>query len=758
LPRKAGRRDIANLRNPKRAIVNIQPTGRKLCQCLALDSRNRLYVTDDYIVTHNTIMGMSAAHAHANGHPYRALVFCPGTLTPKWQRELESTVPGAQVTVIESWRDLTALDRSTSPVGPEWYVIARDRAKLGACWRPAFTVRHGDGYLRCPSCGRRLVDKDGVARTAEELGRKRSFCDHAIDGDGVTAAGCGEALWQNTREIDRYEPALYIKKHLRGHFGYLILDEVHEEKGANTAQANAAGALIAACRKVIALTGTLVGGYAEHLRPLLFRLAAGSLVEEGLSWENAMPFSERYGRIETRITERSGVGRDDDSLGDDNRMSRGGSKTNKTKHVRPGIMPPLFGRHLLDKAVFLSLAEVADNLPELEEECLGVAMDAELRREYEAIENDLREAIKPMLLKGDKRLLGTMLQTLLAYPDLPFDWAPVGYKSGEDGWVTVTVPKDLDRGTIRPKEQALIELCRKEKAAGRKVWVYVQYTDRHDVQARVAELLEAAGLTVGTLRSSVALAKREAWIAKNAPKVDVIVSHPKLVETGLDFFDKVGTYNVPTVVFYETGYNLFTLRQAARRAWRVGQKERCKVVYLYYEGTMQEKAMALMGKKMQAALALEGTFSEDGLAALAGEDGGSAEMALAKSLAEKIDLGDVRHAWGRPAVKKAKSEPTVSEPAPVQGLLWSADDLVAEMKAAEVTIPMLARELGVSEYRVRKARKEGLTGEATRIWAQAVAAVGTKRPPRAGTVARSSRAGAGRHRRAAAGRWNGSPQ
>ena len=61
--------------------------------------------------------------------------------------------------------------------------------------------------------------------------------------------------------------ALFIKRHLRHFFQYLILDEVHEEKGSDTAQGHAAGALAACCRKVIALTGTLIGGYAEHLRP-----------------------------------------------------------------------------------------------------------------------------------------------------------------------------------------------------------------------------------------------------------------------------------------------------------------------------------------------------------------------------------------------------------------------------------------------------------------------------------------------------------
>src|ERR1019366_5177199 len=51
-------------------------------------------------------------------------------------------------------------------------------------------------------------------------------------------------LWQMTGELRRYEPALFIKRRLQIFFKYLILDEIHEEKGADTAQGHAAGALV----------------------------------------------------------------------------------------------------------------------------------------------------------------------------------------------------------------------------------------------------------------------------------------------------------------------------------------------------------------------------------------------------------------------------------------------------------------------------------------------------------------------------------
>ena len=53
----------------------------------------------------------------------------------------------------------------------------------------------------------------------------------------------------------------------------------------------------------------------------------------------------------------------------------------------------------------------------------------------------------------------------------------------------------------------------------------------------------------------------------------------------------------------------FDLRQAARRAWHIGQPRECYVYYLYYKDTMQHRAMHLMSKKMAAAC-LEVEFSE----------------------------------------------------------------------------------------------------------------------------------------------------
>ena len=62
---------------------------------------------------------------------------------------------------------------------------------------------------------------------------------------------------------------------------------------------------------------------------------------------------------------------------------------------------------------------------------------------------------------------------------------------------------------------------------------------------------------------------------------------------------------------------------------------------------MQDRAMALMGRKLTAAQALEGKFSSEGLVAMAGED---ANVELARSLVERMDEGDARRIWSKTAL------------------------------------------------------------------------------------------------------------
>lgn len=584
-----------------------------------------------------TLMSQAAVQGHSRGG-YRAIVFCPPHLTAKWEREIRGTVKNAHIHHINSFRDLLTVRKDAPPFGRGWWIVSNTVAKLGPGWRPAFTVhRYRKNLAFCPKChyaqiaeikkkGERIPKQVPIPLT--DFFKKKLTC---------VNEGCHEPLWQWVSKPAKWPVATYIHKKLPKWFQYCIIDESHQGKSDTSAIGQAVGSLIAACDKTILLTGTLCGGYADDLRSNLLRMNPGPLVAEGLTWDNPTQFLEKYGRMEMRIIETF-----DHEGGSDNKQSRG--RTTKTvKYRKPGVMPSLFGRHLIGSTIFLALEEMADNLPAIEESVIPVAMDRELQDAYDEVSIALVEAVREMLRRKDKRMLSAMLQTLLGYGDHPYGWKEVGYydfnpETGANIWRTVVIPPNLDKNIVRPKERQLIDTCLAEKAAGRQVWVYCVMTDARDVNERLRKLLASSGLRVDVLRSSVETGDREAWIAEKAPKLDVCISHPQLVETGLDLFDKQGSYNFPTLFFYSPGFSTFTVRQASRRAWRIGQKELCKVFYSCYTGTAQEDCLGLMAKKQKASESIEGRFSAEGLLALCGDDG-DISLALARRLVEQIGSG-----------------------------------------------------------------------------------------------------------------------
>ena len=572
--------------------------------------------------TGKTFIGASAAYAAGF---QRVLVLTPPHLTRKWKREVEETVPEARVAIVASITDLERLRLSTGP-GPLFAIMSRERAKLSYRWHAAYTERWATsrgGLIRdeetgepfrvpcCPICASQIVDKDGVPLTAEEMGRKRRACAH-----------CGSALWQaDPKGPKRYPLADYIKKRMKGFFELLIGDEIHEYKGRGSAQGIAAGVLADSCGRSLTLTGTLTGGYSSTLFHLLYRFSPAIRTEFGRSEEGR--WIQRYGFEEHTI------GKDDGDSVEDGRYSRR-RRYRKVVRERPGLAPAaLF--HLIGNSVFLRLSDVASGLPSYEEQVMLCPMDSEpdsygytQRGAYGTLYEKLREALADALAKGSRRLLSTYLQSLLAYPDGCTRGETVFDPDSQD--VIVQVPP-LSEEKLYPKEKALVDLVAAERLEGRRVLVYATHTGTRDVTERMSAILAGHGFRVAVMKAdAVAPDRREAWVENKVKEgIDVLICHPRLVQTGLDLID------FPTIVWAETDYSVYVMRQASRRSWRIGQTRPVKVVFMAYRGTLQADALKLVAKKLQSSLAVEGELPEDGLAAY-GDDGDDIMLALARKI------------------------------------------------------------------------------------------------------------------------------
>lgn len=420
-----------------------------------------------------------------------------------------------------------------------------------------------------------------------------------------------------------YQPTEFIKRYLPdGFFDLLVVDEGHEYKNSGSAQGQAMGVLAAKARKAVLLTGTLMGGYADDLFYLLFRILTKRMIEDGYRPNArgsmapaAMSFMRDHGVLKDIYTERDG---------DSHKTARGKKLSVRTVKA-PGFGPKGIQRFVLPYTVFLKLKDIGGTvLPSYQEEFVDVDMAPDQASAYQRLAGLLTAALRQALARRDTTLLGVVLNVLLAWPDCCFRSEVVKHPRTRD--TLAFVPALFGDDELMPKEQALLKLCLEEKANGRKVLAYTVYSGTRDTTSRLKKVLEQAGLRVAVLRATVETARREDWILDQVDRgVDVLLTNPELVKTGLDLLD------FPTIVFLQTGYNVYTLQQAARRSWRIGQKHPVRVVFFGYAGSSQITCLQLMAKKIAVAQSTSGDVPESGLDSL-NQDGDSVEMALARQL------------------------------------------------------------------------------------------------------------------------------
>jgi len=595
---------------------------------------------------------------------YPAVILCPPHLVPKWIREIEETIPGAKA------MELSRIGRNADDPGDVndvrrflklWSdgklgqkpvaVIAHTSAKYGAGWEHAVVrkkfVDEEDGRvfdaLTCPECGAPIqIDLPGglvtTATTMDELGDKRRFCRAEITGyeldehrrlirdeHGNPVWGkriCGAPLFQFTGR--RWAIADYIAKHAKKKFQLLIADECHQFSAKASDRGIAFHQLVGATKYTLTLTGTFFGGRSTSIFWLLHRLNAG--VRRDFAFNDEKRWARLYGVLEMTRKSKRAAGDDEEDGFTGNRRYQNQAKE------QPGISPAIVNR-LLDTTVFLSLKDLGLALPHYAEEVVTLRMMDEQSRQYRSMEKKLRD-----LALNNRRYLSTWLQWTLARPNSAFrdEVVEVDEVDRKGEFVRkkqlMELPAIVDGETL-PKESWLVDFCRSERQQGRKVLIYLRQTGTRDIQDRVLKILREGGVRAEVLTSGINPRKREAWIAKRVIGLDALVVNPRLVETGLDLIA------FSSVVFGEIEYSLYTLWQAVRRVWRLGQTKPVKAIFSVYSDAMEARALALMGQKMKAAQLL---YGDEVGGAIVPEEDGDILMKLAREALESADLPDLQ--------------------------------------------------------------------------------------------------------------------
>ncbi len=611
------------------------------------------------------------------------LVMAPSHVTKKWVREIGETLPNTFAMVVKSITDFDRLYRAYEAGDKNVYaVFSKEKARDGYMRYPAVTYDRMAGGFRCPDCGevvQMTISDDG---TKYEVNADQFYFQREHRGNHICKS-CGSQLWsainpgrqikwakitdygwvyremaaqhksrtKNERILSRleeiaahpdgYEPvqgacrryalSTYIKKKYRGRIDGLLCDELHEYNNAS-GQGDAMGELYGVSKMFVGMTATLINGYSSGIFHLLYRLVPGLMRKDDKPYNKPAWFDEEYGVVENIY----------EIVESDYNSNRRTIKHKLRSKKLPGVSPLVYSRFLLEYTAFLSLSDMGKDLPDYEEIPVPLDMPEKVREGYEYAEHILQKVLKSDR-KAANKLLSAYLNLLTVYPDQPYDQPEIVHPI--DGDVIVKPANAACFEDILPKEEKVLEIVRDKVAAGGRVLVYTRWT-RTDSQQKLLKLLTQAGYRTEILATTVPPNKREEWVEKRVRSgLQVLITNQKCVETGLDLND------FTTLIFYSMGFNLFTLRQASRRSWRINQAApRVEVYLLYYKDTMQAKAMKLMASKLAVAGIIEGTLSEEGLAAMSDVRDLTSQMAKELSLGIKDNVEDIAAAFKKMAV------------------------------------------------------------------------------------------------------------
>jgi hypothetical protein len=579
----------------------------------------------------------------------KIVVLCPDHLVGKWKREAEAILTefGARGYVCGNVVDV---QRAFAYEGMAVLVLGQQAAKNDSPWKPACNVARRarvvervrrveieePPYFRdepyqetriveaqiCPTCGVELDDEtaEGIdEQKSKQTYKHRFFC-----------LTCGGALWSEYpfKKGGRVALARYINKRFPNRF-FFINDEAHTTKGATTNIGLASRLLASAARYNLFMTGTLYGGFASSLFHMAHRCLPHfrALYE----WNAVNRFIDHFG-LRAVVTERKA----------EYEMSAFGYKRLKGRRSTEiaGASPGMVAL-LLSHTAFSYLEDIAGWLPPYKEYRLAVAPEEgdPAWQAYEGkIMGELKDAAGSLAARGETALMSAWLQAALGYLDCPEQ----GERFEADGY-SLEIPPIT--GRAHGKHEAVFDLIRAEVADGRRVQIYFSQVNRRDAMTRMAELLNENGCPCAVLRRGqddsalpngetvkVKAEEREAFVERAVRQgAVVLMCSPELVQTGLDLID------FPTNVFFGITYSLYTLRQASRRAWRLGQEHDVKIVFAYWQESLQEVALAKIAQKLRAAHVIDGR-AISGLGAMEMEASFLNDLIRKATGAEKPDL------------------------------------------------------------------------------------------------------------------------
>lgn len=664
-------------------LANALRTQNNTFDCGDMGTGKSISLCGTILVSHET------ARERGRTKGTSVLLSAPSITIPKWkEKEILPTLPHhAKVEIINSTEDaIRLLNKIRSGHKPhkndiEFYLIALDRAKLGhepyfsGIWKRISTSKN-DYAWHCPDCFTPIqIDigegetkdadwNDFVSRSsgipspetvnlAKGLGYFTSSYLTGINQDkdllgqllpngvphGLIAkwntqgtprkcSCCHASLWRpalkqrgETRNRPRYNISRILKKSKRW-FDFFAQDEVQQAKAEDSGRGDAFGQMIKASKKQQFMTGTITNGKSTSIKEILWRSDAKALLDDGFNDQSgSIQWAKRYGSIK--------------EIKHINEEIRGTYTRQRRRALQPkeeiGISPQLTAHHLLHKAAFTELSDLGLPLVEIHEIPVIVPLDPTLEGYYHQFHSKLERECKKL------KQWGSFNPATINYADRPDKEITVRFRDfdSETGYSYIQ-SEPLPHLKKHNKVKKLIDIVKSELKEERGCIIYNNYTDSYGMNEYIQDILQEEGIESEILSTSTSTLQRFEWLQKQEEKgTKVIICNLSLVEVGLDLMPW------PTIIYYQSNYDINKVRQSSRRHWRLGQYLECRTYFMVYEHTQQMHQFITLMNKRAHALLVEGRIDKSELAEFSTEGHDS----LASNIAQTLDSSSFAEKW-----------------------------------------------------------------------------------------------------------------
>lgn len=610
--------------------------------CMALDKFPAVIYAGDPGIgkTFSSIVLAAIRSGMLDGKPGKVVFYSPEQPAYKTAQEAESIlrdVPGLKVKVIgqdrkrgavpgRGWpfgnggwpglgrkkktNPITEVDNLMSYNGPAIMIVPYNVGKMGAPWEHVVkffektlsweeryyddvwgewqtrTVEETNLFAACPFCKKTLYE-DEVPLTQDDIknkgsGRQKRWCQY-----------CHEPLWQVKPYSygGRWPIAEYISQHWRGKY-FLIVDELHRTKGSDTDLGYATMDLISGAVEILGLTATLYNGYAPSLFYMLYRISPS--FRKKYTLEDEQKYASRHGLLaERRRVTYNTSGYSDSGY---RRMQK-----LRTSYA-PGATPWMVNE-LIPFTVFRHIDQMGVELFDSHKVAIPCDLSDEMQAGKQQLDSFYAHAIS--VIEENRAPFAQWFQAALGWYD-----NPVNDVVGKQELTGVSDDH------ITPKEAKVMNILLDAVDENKGVVLFFRQVNRRCPIPRYTKLLDKEGLHYAVLTSDirwrgrrVSAVDRVEWLEyqverlKKKGQPPILLAGDSLLVEGVDMLD--------FHTIFEIGQDFHTTRLMQRlgRFRRLGMERPVEVYFMYYTGTIQEKALPLVVNKVAAADQIQGRVS-----------------------------------------------------------------------------------------------------------------------------------------------------